>query len=325
MAPLGACFTVSVRTPAAWLTGAALAIALVLAACGSGDGSERVSQPPAVPAAKLPRSKASHVVVIVMENKEYDEALASRDAPYLTGLARRYAAPRSLYGIRHPSLPNYLALIGGDTFGVTDDCTSCNVDGMNLPDQLEQAGRTWRAYMQGLPHPCFTGDERGRYAKKHDPFMYFDSIRQSPRRCGRVVPYGELVRDLKRGALPDFAFVSPDLCSDTHDCSVRTGDRFLGRVVPAILHELGPHGFLVVTYDEGSSDAGCCGVASGGRIATVVAGPDVRRRATGKGDYTTYSVLRTVEDFFGLPPLGKAADARPLDGLFTRPPRAGRK
>ncbi|MEA2273005.1 MAG: phosphatidylinositol-3-phosphatase [Solirubrobacteraceae bacterium] len=299
-------------------------LALAGAACGGG-ASERPPPPLGVPVANLPTSKVSHVVVIVMENKEYGDVIGSRHAPYLNGLARRYAAPRSLYGIRHPSLPNYLAMIGGRTFGIEDDCTSCSVNGASLPDQLESAGRTWRAYMQGLPHPCFKGAERHGYAKKHDPFMYFDSIRGSARRCGRVVPYSQLGRDLRDGALPDFAFVSPDLCADTHDCSVRTGDRFLEGLVPALLRELGPHGMLIVTYDEGTSDRGCCGVAHGGRIATVVGGPDVRHGATGGEKYSTYSILRTIEDFFGVPPIGKAAGARPLDALFRQPPRAERR
>jgi hypothetical protein len=308
-----------VRTPLAWLVAAALALGV--AACG--DGESDLPPPPLdVPAGRLPASRTSHVVVIVMENKEYDDVLGSGDAPYMDRLARRYAAPRSIYGIRHPSLPNYLALIGGGTFGIGENCTSCSVDAPTLPDQLERAGRTWRAYMQGAPRPCFKGSGYGRYAKKHNPFMYFDSIRESARRCGWVVPYEQLARDLRRGELPDFAFVTPDLCADTHDCAVRTGDRFLADLVPALLRELGPRGMLVVTYDEGTSDRGCCGVARGGHIATIVAGPQVRPGATGSGNYTLYSVLRTVEDFFGLPPIGKAADARPLDALFERAPRA---
>jgi phosphatidylinositol-3-phosphatase len=315
--PRRAASLVSVRTPLAWLLLAALVLAL--AGC---DGHTK--EPPAIhlPPAGLPHSTTSHVVVIVMENKELGEVLGSRDAPYLNRLARRYAAPRSLYGIRHPSLPNYLALIGGDTFGVDDDCTSCHVSATSLVDQLEGAGRTWKAYMQGMPRPCFRGAGAGGYAKKHDPFMYFDQVARDGRRCGRVVPYPRLRSDLKSGRLPDFSFISPDLCADTHDCPVRTGDRFLASVVPALVSVLGPHGFLAVTYDEGSSDRGCCGgAARGGRIATVVAGPDVRQGATGAGDYSTYSILRTIEDFFGLPPLRHAAQARPLDALFVAPPR----
>ena len=311
------------RAPVAWLAATA-ALAPSVAACGNG-ASDQPPPPPVLPSRSVPPSRTSHAVVVVMENKEYDDVLGSGEAPYVERLARRHAAPRSMYGIRHPSLPNYLALIGGDTFGIDENCTSCSVDEMTLPDQLERAGRTWRAYMQGVPRPCFKGSGHGRYAKKHNPFMYFESIRDSTRGCNRVVPYTQLGRDLRRGQLPDFAFVVPDLCADTHDCPVRTGDRFLEGLVPSLLRSIGPRGMVIVTYDEGTSDRGCCGVARGGRIATVVAGPDVRRGATGEGNYTLYSVLRTVEDFFGLPPLGKAADARPLDALFERAPRAERR
>lgn len=258
-----------------------------------------------------------------MENKEARHVLGTRDAPYLTKLAKRYAAPRHLFAVRHPSLPNYLALLGGRTFGVTDDCTDCNVAGSSLVDQLEQRGYSWKAYMQGMPHDCHRGAESGVYAKKHNPFMYFNRIRNNSTRCHRIVRYRRLRDDLRAGRLPDFAWVTPDLCHDTHDCSVRTGDEFLANLVPALLRELGPHGFLVVTYDEGESDAGCCGTAKGGRIATVLAGPDIRRGATGPGVYTLYSVLRTIEDAFGLPPLARAAHAPSLAPLFTRPPSVG--
>jgi hypothetical protein len=238
-------------------------------------------------------------------------------------LAKRYAAPANLFAIRHPSLPNYIALIAGDTFGIDSDCTTCRVRATSLPDQLEAAGRSWKAYMEGMPRRCFKGAFDGGYAKKHDPFMYFDAIRDRPARCSRVVPYGELATDLRKGRLPDFAFITPDQCNSTHDCSVATGDRFLAQLVPALLRELGPHGILVLTWDEGSSDSGCCGVAHGGRIATVVAGPDVRKGARGSGPYSHYSTLRTIEEAFGLPLLRHARDraTRPLDALFKRSPR----
>ena len=261
-----------------------------------------------------------------MENKEASEVLGSSEAPYLTNLARRYAAPRSFYAITHPSLPNYLALIGGRTFGITDDCTDCNVSGAGLAGQLEQGGLSWKAYMQGMPEDCFKGDGYGAYAKKHNPFMYFDRIRTVRRRCHRIVRYGRLRDDLRRGRLPDFVWISPDLCNDTHDCSVRTGDRYLANVVPDLLREIGPHGFVIVTYDEGESDRGCCSLATGGRIATVIAGPEVRRGATGPGVYTHYSTLRTVEDAFGLAHLANAADPATASfaSMFTRAPRLGR-
>src|SRR5256885_4175962 len=107
----------------------------------------------------------------------------SSSSTYVRSLAKRYAVPSKMYAIRHPSLPNYLALIGGDTFGIDSDCTSCRVGGASLVDQLEGAHRSWKAYMEGIPERCFKGGESGGYAKKHDPFMYFDRIRDSSARC----------------------------------------------------------------------------------------------------------------------------------------------
>jgi phosphatidylinositol-3-phosphatase len=259
-----------------------------------------------------------------MENKEYGDVIGSSEAPYLGSLAKRYALPKRVFAIRHPSLPNYLALIGGSTFGIDSDCTSCHVHAINLVDQLERAGIGWKAYMQGVPKPCYTGAEHGRYAKKHNPFMYFDDIRKNAKRCSRVVSDKALTSDLAHGRLPAFAWITPDLCNDTHDCGVATGDRFLKRLVPSLLRVLGPRGFLVLTYDEGSSDRGCCGGdAHGGRIATVIAGPEVRRGVRPAASYDQYSILQTIEDAFGVGHLRRAGAARtlPLDAVFSKLPR----
>jgi hypothetical protein len=244
--------------------------------------------------------------VIVMENKERGEVIGK--APYITALAERYATAAQSYGVTHPSLPNYLALVSGSTQGVTRDCTSCDASGPNLGTQLEAAGRSWKAYLEGLPLPCFDGAGSGRYAKKHDPFAYWASTR-----CGHRASFDVLDHDLRRGRLPDFALVTPDLCNDMHDCSVAVGDRFLSVLVPRLLKGLGPHGYLVLTFDEGSSSA-----HGGGRITTIVAGPDVARGRASKTFVNHYGVLRTIEDTFGLAHLGAAADPRngSLRGLF---------
>jgi hypothetical protein len=250
--------------------------------------------------------------------------IGSRNAPYVQSLARRYASALHFFGIRHPSLPNYLALVSGSTQGVTSDCTGCQRSGKNLVDQLESAGVSWKAYMEDMPAPCFKGATHRGYAKKHDPFMYFTDVVNDPARCSKVVPAQQLAADLQKGALPAFAWLTPNLCHDTHDCSVATGDRYLRQVVPPLLHELGPHGFLVLTWDEGDSDKGCCGgLAKGGRIATIVAGPAVRRGAQLGTAYSHYSTLRTIEDALGLPPLGAAGSpfVKPLDEAFTAPPK----
>jgi hypothetical protein len=249
-------------------------------------------------------------VVLVMENKERSSVLGTAAARYLTALARGNGQALDSFGVRHPSLPNYIALVSGSTQGITSDCTSCRADAPNLAGQLERAHRSWKAYLEGLPRPCARPARAGRYAKKHDPFAYDDAIARDPSRCRRRVPLSQLSADVRRGRLPDFAFIAPDLCDDTHDCSVATGDRFLARLVPGLMPALGPHGFLVITYDEGASDAACCGDPGGGRIATVLAGPDVRAGAVMGRPLDHYGVLRTIETAFGVPRLGAARSAR---------------
>jgi predicted small lipoprotein YifL len=305
---------------AARLTAALAALAAALGACGGAAPGPPLDLPPA---ARVARSAHSHVVTVVMENRELGDVIGSPDAPYLNRLAKRYGLATASYGIRHPSLPNYLALTSGSTHGIDSDCTDCHVAARNVVDQLQAAHRSWKAYLEDMPEPCFTGAFAGGYAKKHNPFAYYDDVVRDPARCRRMVPYTRLAVDLRKGALPAYAFVVPNLCDDTHDCDVATGDRFLAHLVPGLLRGLGPHGVLIVTFDEGTSDAGCCGTARGGRIATVVAGPDVRRGARDATPVDHYGVLRTTEDALGLPHLGGAAQRRhgSLRGLFARAPR----
>jgi hypothetical protein len=300
---------------------AAIALALLAsAACGSPPPDRSLAAPPA---SALPASGTSHVVVIVMENKEAGDVVGAPGSTYVTALARRYAIAARSYAIRHPSLPNYLALTSGSTQGISSDCTGCHVAARNIVDQVEAASLSWRAYMEDLPAPCSHMAQAGNYAKKHDPFMYYDDVAGNPRRCRNVVGFGRLASDLRRGALPAYSFISPNLCNDTHDCDVSTGDRFLAGLVPRVLREIGPHGFVVLTWDEGTSDEGCCADAHGGRITTIVAGPDVRRHARSARPVDHYGVLRTIEDAFGLQPLGGAARRRSgnLADLFARPVR----
>ena len=168
-----------------------LVAVFVLLGCGSTDAAK--------PAAVATDGK-SHIFVIVMENKEQGDVIASPSAPYTNALARRYASLTHMYGVTHPSLPNYFALTAGTTFGVTSDCTDCQQTGRNIADQLEAAGVSWKAYLGGMPRACFKGAISGRYAKKHNPFMYYPSVADKPSRCKEVVPEAQLARDLKAGS-----------------------------------------------------------------------------------------------------------------------------
>lgn len=304
--------------------GQALALATLAVLALAGCGHAAAGKPLALgKEGSLPRSRSSHVVVMVMENEEYGEVIGSRSAPYVNSLARRYGLATASYAMTHPSLPNYLALTSGSTQGIESDCTSCGVRARNVVDQLEGAGISWGAYLEDIPRPCFQGAQAGGYAKKHNPFAYYADIASSPTRCKHLVGFEKLAADLRAGRLPSYVWISPNLCDDGHDCGVGTADRFLARTVPALLGELGPQGFLVLTWDEGSSDDGCCGMAKGGRVATIVAGPDVRRGSISKTPVDDYGVLGTIEEALGLPPLAGASEAGSgrLTALFTHPPR----
>jgi hypothetical protein len=294
----------------------AVAVALLIGGASDGarhrsfnDGHVQAERSRASVSAASRVRPPSHIAVIVMENEGYGDVIGSPAAPFISALARRYALARHMYAVSHPSLPNYLALTGGSTFGISSDCTACTVPATGLADQLQVAGISWKAYMEGLPRPCFTGPEAGEYAKKHDPFVYYTAIARHASACAQVVPMTELGRDERSGALPRFIWITPNLCHDMHDCGVVAGDRFLAGLVPRLLRALGSNGLLFLTWDEGVDNSGCCRAASGGHIATIVAGPRARPGARLNTPSDHYSLLQTVEDLLGLPRL-RAAGCR---------------
>jgi len=268
---------------------ATIATLIMLAACGG-----------VAPVGRSAAGSPARIAVIVMENEEYGSVIGSPSAPYINSLARRYGLATAMYAVSHPSLPNYLALTGGSTFGINSDCTDCTVAATSIVDQLEHADVSWRAYMEDLPGRCFTGAGAGEYAKRHDPFAYYTRVVSDPRRCANIVPITRLGIDERAGQLPRFSWITPNLCHDMHDCPVSTGDRFLSGLVPPLLRALGPGGLLFLTWDEGASDAGCCRLAAGGHIVTIVAGQGARLRARLARPTDHYSVLQTIEDRLGL-------------------------
>jgi phosphatidylinositol-3-phosphatase len=275
--------------------------------------------PPA--ASAVPDSAHSHVAVLVLENKEYGEVIGNPAAPYLNSLARHYALATRYFGVTHPSLPNYLALTAGTTFGVTRDCTGCSFGGPNLMTQLSSAGFSWRSYVGGVPGSCYLGARATRYVKALNPFAYLRSITESAPGCSNVVPLSNLSADLQVGNLPDFSWITPDLCQDTHHCSVSTGDRFLSQLVPPLVKGLGPHGALFILWDEGDSNRGLGGTRNGGgHVPAIVVGPDVRPGTQIKTPMNQYASLREIESAFGLPPLRHARSVPPhtLRSVFTR-------
>jgi phosphatidylinositol-3-phosphatase len=260
-------------------------------------------------AALTPVPSFDHVIVVVFENRETMQVLGNRGAPTFNSLARRYASLTRYYAVTHPSLPNYIALVSGSTGGISKDCSQCSVDTPSLADTLEAAGRTWKTYAEGLPSPGFLGSSSGRYAKKHNPFTYFRSVAESAARRVRIVPLSTLPSDLRRQALPDFSLVVPDLCNSTHDCSLAVGDAWLRHTVMPLLRL--PRTVVFVLFDEGTT-----AVRGGGHTPALALGTAVRTGVRYRAITGHYGVLRTIEDAWSLPRLGRSAGTRPIGAIW---------
>ena len=260
----------------------------------------------------IPRFR--HVVLIVFENKDYGQVIGQSSAPVFNRLARRYALLTRYEAVARPSLPNYLALVSGSTQGVTENCDDCSFSAKTLADTIAASRRTWKTYAEDLPEPGFTGATSGNYAKRHNPLLYFRNVLSSSARLSRIVPLRELQADLEAGRLPHFSLVIPNLCSDMHDCTVSHGDAWLGAFLePLLASSQLAESAVFVTFDEGAKVEGA---KAGGHVATIVLGPLVRRGARSAVKLDHYSLLRTIEDSWGLPRLGRSSTARPILGIW---------
>lgn len=259
-------------------------------------------------------SQIDHIVVIIMENKESGDIVGNSNAPYINSLIHSYSFAANYSAVTHPSLPNYLALIGGSTFDVTSDCTNCFIQSSSLLDQLDQAHKTWKAYMESMPSACFKGS-LGDYAQKHDPFIYFNDIRNNANRCQNIVPFTQFKTDFQSStSSPNFAWITPNLCHDMHNCSVKTGDDWLSQTIPTILDSPAfttQKSLLVITWDEadGSED---------NKIPTIFIGNTVKKGYVSHTSYTHYSLLKTIEENWSLPPLTTNVEqSASMQDMFT--------
>ena len=246
-----------------------------------------------------------HVIIVVMENEGTSQALAD---PRIASLAKEAAWLSNYHALAHPSLPNYLALVAGTTFGVTRDHVETPLKVESIVDRLEEKGLTWKSYAEDFPGGCFLRSEAGSvrltpratptalYAKRHVPLLNFASVQTNSRRCSRVVNADQFLADARGNRLPNYSFYSPNLVDDGHDAPLSTASAWLQRFVHEFKGTTAARRrtLLVVVWDEG-------GGKDNGVLAMLFG--DVVKPARYSTALTHYSVLRTIEENFGLAPL----------------------
>jgi hypothetical protein len=210
----------------------------------------------------LGAGQIKHVIIILMENEEYGDVIGNPSAPYENQLASQYALAGNYFAVSHPSLPNYFALVAGDTFGVTSDCSpvQCALPVKTIANLLDAGGLSWKEYAESMTSNCSQSDSQdGLYVTRHVPFVYFEGITgnsgsgETSDYCdAHVVPFTQFSNDLASSDLPSYSFITPNICDDAHSCPLSTGDAWLSTVVPGIV---GSSSFsstaLFITYDEG--------------------------------------------------------------------------
>jgi acid phosphatase len=271
-------------------------------ACGASAGPTADSDSSA-PVVHTPHSAfptPSHVLVVIFENKGASQVIGNPAAPYLTSLAKTGAYFAQSHGIAHPSEPNYLALFSGSAHGVHSDACPIHLHNTpNLARQLLNKHRTFTGYAESLPAAGYAGCSAGDYARKHAPWTDFGNL---PKSIGQ--PYAKFPSDF--AALPTVAFLVPNLCNDMHNCSVGTGDRWAkAHLSRYVAWARTSHSLLIVTFDEDDD-------TSANHIATLLVGPMVRP-GTYRQSIDHYNVLRTLEQMYGLAPLGLAQRAHTLE------------
>jgi hypothetical protein len=285
----------------------------------------------------------NHIFLIVDENHDYSQIIGNPNAPIINALAADYGLATRYTGVADPSEPNYVAMLGGSTFGISSDdpyfFPGQTVSQPSLMSQLEAAGKSWKGYFQGMPYAGYRGycfpakclgipDSDTLYAAKHNGIVNFAGM-QTPAELAKMAPYQQLSADLASGNVPNFSYIVPDECHDMHGappwCTdsgkagdvydnwlVATGDAFVGQTVNQITSSpvwQSGNNAIVLTFDEGNT--------ANGSLATIVITNHGPRGVTDNTSYDHYSLLASMEGAFGLGCLQNACAANPMTPLFA--------
>ncbi len=251
-------------------------------------------------AVKSPQ-RIDHIVIVVEENHSSKKISGNPSAPFMNDLMKKGVNLMNHYAIEHPSQPNYLDLFSGSNQGVRNDLTPKKMNTSNLASELIQHGYTFGGYSEGLPRTGFTGpyDLKTLYARKHNPWVNFTNLPASIN-----MPLTSFPQNFNQ--LPTVSFVIPNLNHDMHDGTIREADQWLQTHLSSYARWAPQHNsLLVLTWDEDD-------MSSKNKIPTVIIGAHLKN-----GPYNEksnhFSMLRMIEQLYGLDLLGKSRTAPPLN------------
>jgi hypothetical protein len=310
--------------------------ALAATICGAGA----MIAPGAANAAAFPHY--NHVFLMVEENHNYEQIIGNPAAPVINALASDYGSATNYRGVADPSEPSYVAMLGGSAFGIEDDepyfWPGHTINAQNLMSQIEGAGLSWAGYYQGMNYSGYRGycfpakcngipDSDTQYVAKHNGVVNFEDM-HTPQNYAKQHPYRDLASALQSGEVANFNYIVPDECHDMHGAPpwcldsnepatvednylVSTGDAFVRETIDEItsspVWEQGTNA-IVLTFDEGEFATD--------QIPAIVITNHGPRGVTDATPYNHYSLLRSVEEAFGLGCLLESCAATPMTRLF---------
>jgi acid phosphatase len=248
----------------------------------------------------------SHVFIVVEENESYSQVVGNPSMPYLNMLINNYGLATQYFANGHPSLPNYLWLTSGSNDGFTSDVCPGTVSADNVVRHLTSAGISWHAYMEDLKAvgslTC-AGTSGGKYAGRHDPFIYFTDVQNSPTIAANIVPFTQFTTDLAADTFPRYNFIVPNTCNDAHDggiaCGLSTADAWLNTNIAPLLNtnmfQPGGDGVLIIVFDEGTNS-----INGGGQVEWVIIGPQIKQGYRSTTFYQHQDTLRLMLEGLGV-------------------------
>ena len=262
-----------------------------------------------------------HVFIVVEENHNYSDVVASPAMPYLNSLASQYGLAANYYANAHPSIPNYFVLTTGQPLTLIDTLTPQDfpVSDDNVVRELIASGKTWKSYAEDLPSVGYTGGDTGKYQVRHNPLAYMTDVQNDAAQVKNLVPFTQLAADLPTANLPEYSFIAPNLCDDAHDCPLSAADDWLktniGPVIASPVFQ--KDGLLIIVFDEADIVDFTSG---GGHVAAVIVSPLSKRAYKSISFYQHQSVLRLALEGLGVTKLpGDAASAPAMWEFFNAP------